>query len=320
MMATGDTHQIPPIEKHNGDIKRYLMKLGMNIFPCVVTLHEIKRFKDPADKALLMGIKKDFFEDSIDGIMQTVLAKFPTVTLDTIPDRAKVITYYGTTRKRVNKAIHTKLHGTNEFFTGLKLTFNVNTRRFGTGKLIKNFQYEITEMCPKGGAKLCESGSKTSFIVSELQLKNWFTYTHAHTCHSVQGATYEDTPIVICDTNGKYVTREWLWVALTRGTRMDNVYILRSPPPTPLTDAELEQRIKAHAVEDTLKGRGVCNLTVQWVKSQLEKQPECAVCHEPLELTKKLSIDRKDSDLAHTMTNCQLVCRTCNCSKKTTLL
>ena len=43
------------------------------------------------------------------------------------------------------------------------------------------------------------------------------------TCHSAQGTSIK-CKITIFDYKYKYVSRKWIWTAITRATNLDNVY------------------------------------------------------------------------------------------------
>ena len=49
-------------------------------------------------------------------------------------------------------------------------------------------------------------------------------YSYCRTCHSAQGATIEDK-MTIFDWKHYHVSREWIWTAITRAEKLDDVFI-----------------------------------------------------------------------------------------------
>ena len=53
-------------------------------------------------------------------------------------------------------------------------------------------------------------------------LSKYFGLPYASTCHAVQGLPI-DEPMTIFDANTPYASREFVWTAITRATKLSNV-------------------------------------------------------------------------------------------------
>ena len=53
----------------------------------------------------------------------------------------------------------------------------------------------------------------------------FFKHSYCFTCHSRQGSTIKE-PITIHQWDFKYVSRKWLYKAITRTTELNNVYFM----------------------------------------------------------------------------------------------
>ncbi|MFM7978034.1 MAG: C-terminal helicase domain-containing protein, partial [Candidatus Fonsibacter sp.] len=57
-------------------------------------------------------------------------------------------------------------------------------------------------------------------------IKNNFAHNYCKTCHSFQGSTLEES-ITIFNHKFVYVSRKWLYTAVTKATNLKQVYFLR---------------------------------------------------------------------------------------------
>ena len=57
-------------------------------------------------------------------------------------------------------------------------------------------------------------------------IKQNFVHNYCRTCHSFQGSTIDEA-ITIYDHKFAYVSRKWLYTAVTRATNLKHVYFLR---------------------------------------------------------------------------------------------
>lgn len=319
LLATGDVRQLPPIELFvNPHVNQaaYIMNNVRRLFPVSVTLHTPKRYLSEQDNELVLQIGRMLFEEKRP--VREVLAMFQHIEKEEVPLDAMAITYKRVTRSSMNSFMHGRLHE-EPLFVGLKLVYDSHTRKQGNARLIKNFQYEITEMS-ESSIKLREVGGEDTFELSIGTVKSWFTYTHANTGHSAQGMTYE-RPLVICDTSFWRLSPEWVYVALTRSKNMSTVYILKQHEAA-VDKKHIQRSIDNHVATDGEDG----GLTVDWVLATAEAQSHaCVLCGDSFDVPRvgvfgnklqSMSIDRINSEGKHTPGNCQLVHYSCNCAKK----
>ena len=153
-------------------------------------------------------------------------------------------------------------------------------------------------------------------------LRDHFIYALAHTCHSLQGMSVSDG-IALFDINYFYVTREWLYTALTRATSLGAIRYRYWPPEAgrlhelaDVREAELraraERKIAGHRTADLRAGRRweeADYVTVADVEALLEEQGgRCAECATYLQVAwrerakpdpDQFSVDRLDNALPH---------------------
>ena len=136
--------------------------------------------------------------------------------------------------------------------------------------------------------------------------------------------------MVIANVFHPYVTKNWLYVALTRATHTRrDTYILKGAPKAEVDVDGLRKQISGLLATDVEKGRSVAEpITLDWVlKRDVEQKGKCALCNEPYEMmrvgvaatTATASVDRI-GHRGHEVGNCQIACRGCNFSKKDRLV
>ena len=85
-----------------------------------------------------------------------------------------------------------------------------------------NFEYLIVGVKPNSIVIKCVS-SNEEFVVPIKIINSNFIFSYCGTSHSQQGSSIDST-ITIFDYRSFFVSAEWLWVAITRATELDNVY------------------------------------------------------------------------------------------------
>ena len=106
----------------------------------------------------------------------------------------------------------------------------------------------------------------------------------------------------------------WMRTAISRCRTLNIVLVNHTH--THASHASVERRIEAHKQADNQKKFHYDlqdYVSNEWVIEKLKKQRyACAICSESLDMD--LSIDRKANNLPHIKSNCQIVCRRCNCA------
>ena len=135
-----------------------------------------------------------------------------------------------------------------------------------------------------------------------------FCAPHARTCYSLQGMTV-GTSLNVFDTKYHMVDKRWLITALSRCTTLD-IHVWDNPIVPP---SNVASRINGYKQQDTNSNRlwhEPSYITPNWIINRLAGSCICGG-----DLT-DWTVDRIDNRLAHTVDNCQILCRHCNCSKK----
>ena len=145
----------------------------------------------------------------------------------------KNVVYFNKRAEKVNKFIHSrkKIHNRKKvleyneikYYTNLEL---ICRKRFNIGKqlFMVNFTYVITEVSDDSLTIRDVCGEDENDITLPIKFVSNFNLPYCNTCHSIQGLSIKE-PITIFDTNTPYVSRNWIWTAITRATDFNNITI-----------------------------------------------------------------------------------------------
>ena len=99
-------------------------------------------------------------------------------------------------------------------------------------KIHVNYRYEIKSMCATHATvenyKENAQGQREVLHLDYATLTNNFRYSYCATCHSSQGASVNTTITIFEWDKARHVSREWLWTAITRASRLENVKFFKS--------------------------------------------------------------------------------------------
>ena len=95
-------------------------------------------------------------------------------------------------------------------------------------KLQVNFEYTIDRICGSNFTLIDKSTDEVFNVPYELIQKN-FIHSYCRTCHSYQGSSINDA-LTIYDTDFYFVTRKWVYTAVTRATDLSRVFWYDGPP------------------------------------------------------------------------------------------
>jgi ATP-dependent exoDNAse (exonuclease V) alpha subunit len=220
IIATGDTSQLQPINELSNQFEyaKYADDCINQIFKYEIYLNENKRLKSDADKEKLKQIKKDIFNKSIP-LAETIKKYFKFTT--NITNSEHNIAYMNDTCKTVSKHIRKLKNKEADYEVGEMLICReyCKTKEY---HFSVNFEYVIVGVKPNHIIIKCVS-SNEEFVVPIKIINSNFIFSYCGTCHSQQGSSIDST-ITIFDYKSFFVTAEWLWVAITRATELDNVY------------------------------------------------------------------------------------------------
>ena len=223
IVATGDTNQLPTIKplSNTKPFEEYANECIKIIFKYEIYLYECKRLNTIEDKTKLSNIKHDLlytkihFEQIIDKYFKWV---------DDIKMCNHNIAYENKTCKIVSNHIRKLLNKKDEFEIGdvmiCKEYSKIKCFVFNV-----NFRYTIVKM---DGNIFTLQNVKTmeELTILKDKLRSNFIYSYCFTAHSVQGSSIDDE-IVIYDWNKGYVSRQWVWVALSRARDLNKVSFYR---------------------------------------------------------------------------------------------
>ena len=109
-------------------------------------------------------------------------------------------------------------------------------------------------------------------LVSLRDVKANFIHGYCKTCHSFQGSTI-DKPITIFDWKFRHVDRRWIYTAVTRTTRLDNVsfyqYHERTEQEEGILNAYLDMKVMRYRGQDEKAKREIDErnyVTNAWLK------------------------------------------------------
>ncbi len=327
-IATGDCDQRDPIGFKNAE---YLTQCMNILFPSTILLNDIKRFKNDSDKKKVIELKKDIFNVNL--TIEEICKKHNLNMIRKLSDVKTTtnICLFNFRCDQVNNHIHKNiLKHTEEFVVGSNIICKKYEKKL---KLNTNYTYKIIKINKKEITILDEVENK-QYKISECILRNHFKLPYALTCDSVQGLSFgESDKITVFDSNTAYVDRKFLWTAITRARKLENVYIFIHP------DAELErlsqsrirlyfsQKVDSYKQQDAKAKRTIIKdefVDEPWISSELDKvKYNCIFCKKNLELyidensnvKSNVTVDRKDNTKAHHKSNCQICCLDCNRKK-----
>ena len=153
-----------------------------------------------------------------------------------------------------------------------------------------------------------------------------FIYNYCMTAHSRQGSSIDDN-ITIFDYRFKYVCRNWLWVAITRATDLNNVYFYDYKEDNSLSDTLInsyfERKIAGYIKQDLQAKRTINKdnfVNVEWLNNCINQT--CRYCNTDLYIdldnndyiTSNITANRINNKEAHHLDNIEPCCINCTCS------
>ena len=158
----------------------------------------------------------------------------------------------------------------------------------------------------------------------------WFSHgAYASTGHSWQGSTIRGRPVVLVDVDSPFVTRRWLWMALTRSDSMDNVYMLK-PSAGEAAKYGFGQRHWRDFMKRAIEGYKQQDRSAKrvfdddafvsvddWWALMVETGAQCFHCGQSCDMSGEgmAMLDRVSGATAHLKTNVVLSCKGCNVSR-----
>ena len=192
-----------------------------------------------------------------------------------------------------------------------------------------NYEYEITDVKDKT-LMLQDIAGDQKFEVKTVDARKRFIFNYCSTCHSAQGQSIDES-ITISDWKFAFISREWLWTAVTRATELDIVYFYKYAEGefnTDLITSYFKRKVEAYREQDRTRTNDKLPkdiikkyVTAEWLMECVNKC--CPICNNELYTHFKdgnaytnISADRVDNSLYHTLDNIQPMCKICTCSQK----
>jgi hypothetical protein len=336
--AAGDPNQNLPIEflsLSRLERKAYYFDAVTSIFDMQIELKVCKRVKTEEERAMLNEIRDLTLHT--DTPLIDIARRFfkPISSLEVLDglnvcylnETALLINLYCNAREAASMDPSLVLKdGRLCYWVGQELRCRSSLAR-GIGCFI-NYVYTVSEISAEGVTLRSTVGDV--LVVTCAELREWFSFQYAATCHSLQGSSVAKR-IYLHDLLFFYVTREWFYTALTRARNLYEIYYWE--PSVVLHDLQvvaddalarrIEKKLESHRAADLKVGRSWVEadyLTVEDVRALLsEQENRCSECGEVVELAWKsasdpsqFTIDRLNNDLAHIRGNCVISCLSCN--------
>lgn len=317
-IATGDCDQRSPVGFNNSD---YLTNCMNVLFNDQILLKDIKRFSNEEDKNKMINLKRDIFDTSLS--IEFICYKYGLNTIKSMDEvNTKLnICLFNFRCDQVNERIHfSVLDKKTKFEVGQEVICRKYER---VNKLVTNYKYRITKM-KKQDVVITDEVDNIHYKITPQILLNHFKLPYAVTCDSVQGMT-KDEPITIFDSNTPYVDRKYLWTALTRVKKLEDItiFIHSKEEVERLTESRLnlylKQKVESYKSQDKKANRQYIDeefIDAKWINGKFNENKYCLFCKKHYELyldensniVSNITVDRINNTLAHVKSNCHLCC------------
>jgi hypothetical protein len=314
----GDFGQLLPINQNLSetiDPDEYYEMVFASMFPVRLTLTTSKRVKDPQERKKMLHLCNELREEKRP--VFDILKDYKFIRVD-FKDLTKEDASYPhisalrQTMFKVDNFVHKHIGETkhNEYAIGQEL-LGVDGCRCKGGRIASNETYVVHDI--KNDELVLTAPDKSRRTLTLTMANKYLKRPYCRTAHSSQGLTLGDK-IYIHDYKSNMANHRWMRTAISRCRTLNIVLVNHTH--THASHASVIRRIEAHKQADNQKKFHYDlqdYVSNEWVIEKLKKQRyACAVCSESLDMD--LSIDRKANNLPHIKSNCQIVCRRCNCA------
>ena len=318
--ATGDCNQLPAIEKLViSDKREYYKSIIYSIFPNVINLTKNKRCVNKSDRELMDNLIQEILNSQDKKDLLEVLKRYDIKIVGNINDihTKKNICHMNSSCDFVNNLIMKKYHPDTKYIAGDELICR-KTLQIRKQKTYVNYTYKIVEI--KKNTMILNDDDEDIEVDKEM-IERHFKLPYARTCSSVQGMTIDEN-ITIFDYYNNFVDKYWIYTALTRTTELKNVsiYVGKQSSTEDYVKGKIMKMITFHKESDAKACREWNGdyIDLEYVLQEFKNTSNCRYCGEPIDILgdECFSIDRVNNDIAHIKSNCQIICVTCNKSKK----
>ena len=299
--------------------RTYYKNIIYSIFPNVINLTKNKRCVNDQDRKVMDNLVDEILNSKDKPELLEILQKYNIKIVRNIKDidTTKNICHMNSSCEFVNKMVMDKHHPHKKYRVGDELICR-KTLQLKKQKTYVNYTYSIIQI---NETSMILNDDDEDIEVSIEMIEKHFKLPYARTCSSVQGMTINEN-ITIWDFWNNFVNKYWLYTAITRTTELSNVRIFtgKQKDLTDMLKEKIVKMIKFHKESDAKACREWNGdyIDVEYVLEELKNTSNCKYCGEPIDITGNecFSVDRINNDLAHIKSNCQIICVTCNVSKK----
>jgi hypothetical protein len=335
IIGSGDTNQIKPIS-YNGKLF-YLNECFKILFPNQILFKVIKRADNPEDKQKWIELYKYIFENENKINVKEMCKQFG---LNTINDINKVETlnnmsFLNSRCQQVNDHIHHNiLKHTEKYFIGLEVV-NRKYYRESAFTLNVNYTYIIHKFSKIKNVQMVtlhDDVENEYYTIPKTLMENNFTLSYCRTIDSSQGRSITDK-FTIFDIGSDYITKQHLWTAITRATKLSNIYIfihsneeIKNMRATRMFIYFVE-KIRGYKYQDKIANRVIDEpnyLSPPYIFGALtECGYKCTYCSKSFNIgldgdsnyKTDITFDRIVNSVCHTKSNCIPACLKCNTSR-----
>ena len=328
----GDYKQIAPIN-FEGNTK-YLDDCLNVIFPNQILFKEIKRVVDDEEKEKIKAIYNYIFESNNKIDIVELCKKFNLKMINKMSqvDTKINLAYFNSRCNNISKHINTQILKNKDDFNLGQIVICRKYYKVKGITLNTNYSYKLKSY-KKGLWTIEDETNKITYDISTSLLQNYFILDYCRTINTMQGTSINEK-FTIFDLNIPYVSKEHIWVAITRARSLKNVqiFIHNDYEVNSYTYARISQyfnlKIENYKKQDLKANRTFKNedfIDVNFIVNQQQKtNNKCSYCLKDLEIfinndnnvISNLTIDRINNKLSHIKTNCKIACLICNVSKK----
>jgi len=324
--STGDTHQLEPVELGINNVenyKEYISNCVGQVFNKKILLKEVKRCRDKDEGETMINLRDDILNENLE--IETTLKKYGIKTIEGGYDKIvtdKVVCYYNEHAKNIGAKIHFRTH-TEKYEVGINLVLRKSNFKDNKKQpMIMNNQYKIIKI---GQEFILRDLEGDDFYVSKKNVDDFFLYAHCITAHSSQGLTINEE-ITIVDIDAPYISRQWIYVALTRTRSLKDITVYFH------SEEEIDMmfnrskanyfydKVEGYKSQDKRAGRKIEGeyVNTAWFFAKLRKEKHCScgdkfyyICLNGRQ-TSNITANRIDNSLCHSIDNIELKCVKCN--------
>jgi len=231
ILGAGDVHQLEAVESSTNtkDNDTYLTNCVNMMFPYMIKLNEIKRIENKEQISVVKNMYDDILYKNkhINYIIKTYNIKVINDNQYTkLLKNSKCCSIALTNErcKTINKIVR-KTQGRGEDYEIGDVLRCIKRLKKGDVKINKNYVYKIISVGNKNISVLDEAINE-EYTLERHIIDKHFIYGYARTVYSIQGKSIKEN-VIIHQIDHGYATKKWLYVAISRATDLNNIYIYR---------------------------------------------------------------------------------------------